>query len=48
MVKTNNEEIGNLAKPRRVSLQDINSVVVIFCEGLLHHATGVFILKKYA
>ncbi len=36
MVKTNNEEIGNLAKPRRVSLQGINSVVVIFCEGSDH------------
>jgi len=48
MVKTNNEEIGNLTLPRRVSLQGINSVVVIFCEGSLHHATNVFILKKYA
>jgi len=45
MVKTNNEEIGNLAKPRKltkeVSLQGINSVIVIFVKG----AT---ILKKYA
>jgi hypothetical protein len=48
MVKINNKEIGNLAKPRRASLQGINSVVVIFCEGSLHHATGVSILKKYA
>jgi len=52
MVKINNKEIGNLAKPRKLmkvaSLQGINSVVVIFCEGLLHHATGVSILKKYA
>ena len=36
MVKINNKEIGNLAKPHRVSLQGINSVVVIFCEGSDH------------
>jgi len=40
MVKFNNKEIGNLAKPRKptkvASLQDINSVVVIFCEGSDH------------
>ncbi len=36
MVQINNEEVGNLAKPRRVSLQGINSVVVIFCEGSDH------------
>jgi len=40
MVKTNNEEIGNLAKPRKltkeVSLQGINSVIVNFCEGSDH------------
>jgi len=40
MVKTNNEEVGNLAKPRKLtkvaSLQGINSVVVIFCEGSNH------------
>jgi len=36
MVQINNEEIGNLAKPRRVSLQGINSVVVVFCEGSDH------------
>jgi len=36
MVQINNEEVGNLAKPRRASLQGINSVVVIFCEGNDH------------
>ncbi len=40
MVQINNEEIGNLAKPRQLirkaSLQGINSVVVIFCEGSDH------------
>ncbi len=36
MVQINNEEVGNLAKPRRASLQGINSVVVIFCEGSNH------------
>jgi len=36
MVQINNEEIENLAKPRRASLQGINSVVVIFREGSDH------------
>ena len=36
MVQINNEEIGNLAKPSRASLQGINSVVVIFREGNDH------------
>ena len=41
MVQTSNEEIGNLTKPQRASLQGIISVVVIFVKG----AT---ILKNYA
>ena len=36
MVQINNKEIENLAMPRRASLQGINSVVVIFCEGNAH------------
>jgi len=41
MVKTNNEEIGNLAKPHGAGLQGIISVVVNF-------AKGTTILKTHA
>jgi len=34
MVQTNNEEIGNLAKPRRVSLQSIISVVPLLVKAI--------------
>ena len=34
MVQTNNEEIGNLAKPRRVSLLGIISVVALLVKAI--------------
>ena len=34
MVQTNNEEIGNLAKPHRVSLQGIISVVALLVKAI--------------
>jgi len=34
MVQTNNKEIGNLAKPRRVSLQGIISVVALLVKAI--------------
>jgi len=33
MDQTNNEEIGNLANPLRISLQDITSVDVLFMQA---------------
>ena len=37
MVQTNNEEIGSLAKPRRVSLKGIISFVALFMKGITIH-----------
>jgi len=37
MVKTNNEEIGNLAKPRRVNFQGIISVVALLVKAISIH-----------
>jgi len=34
MVQTNNEEIGNLAKPQRVSLQGIIFVVALLAKAI--------------
>jgi len=34
MVQTDNEEVGNLAKPRRVSLQGIISVVALLVKAI--------------
>ena len=37
MVQINNDEIGNLAKPRRVSFQDIIFVVALLMKGVTIH-----------
>jgi len=46
MVQTNNEEIGNLAKPRKGKPPGHHLRRCASCEGSFHHATGVHSLRS--